>query len=231
MENNIIKTKKEILTTQMAGVMSIGFVILSVMFHGFANAILAVIVGIFGVIKGDKLTKILSVMGVIIGIICSILFNPFQSQVHTSNGSVYSNSTYNFKITPPIGWLINSSSEKEIVTFADPKTPSDHPVIIVQLVPCNNLNLDDCVNLSMEQSKSVSGFSLISKEKLVTNSNDSYYLIESNLSNNTLGSNHGLQLIKQATNGEFFVITGTTENSVWDKYSTAIRNSLLSFEN
>ncbi len=159
------------------------------------------------------------------------LNDPFKSILQTSNGSVYSNSTYNFKITPPTGWVINSNPknlENAVVVFSDSSVPSDHPVINLELVPSGNLNLDDYVNAAIDQSKGFDNFSLIKKEKFGTGSN-SYYLIEISLSNSTIGSIHCLELFRQETNGKFFLIVGESNASVWDKYSTIIKNSLLSF--
>ena len=242
MENNPIQTGtpvKKSASPAIAGILSLVFAVISIPFHNAAGLVLAIIIGVYGVIKGDKLGKILSVLGIVIGIIGFLLFNPFQSSSQsvtqsaspTTNSSVYSNSTYNFQITPPASWLTNSSPQNGIVAFADPNSPqSDHPAIIVQILPGNNLNLDDFVNSAITQSKNAPGFSLINQQKLGSGTN-SYYLIEDNMSSNTTGSVHSLMLIKQASNGQYFLLSGESADGVWSTYASTIKNSLLSFTN
>ncbi len=237
MENIPIKTKKEI-PPITAGIMSIGFIILSVMFHQAADAILAVIVGVFGVVKGDKLGKILSVVGIILGIVSFLLFNPFKSPLQTANGSVYSNSEFDFRITPPAGWAINKSPKSGgIVAFVNLTAPqSDYPVIAINLLPADNVSLDDYVKNGTEN---IPNFSLIKREKFGTGA-DSYYIIEAKIDINTLSGGkigvtnsfaHMLMLTKQSKDGKFFVVTGESDDLAWSKYSTAIKNSILSFSN
>ena len=239
MENNPIQTgvpvkNKKSIPPVTAGVLALIFSILAIVFHNAAQAILAVIIGIFGVIKGDKLGKVLSILGIVVGILGFLLFNPFQSSSQTSiqpSSGVYSNSTYNFQITPPTGWLVNSSPNGGIVAFADKNaSQSDHPAIMVQILPGNNLNLDDFVNSAITQSKNAPGFSLINQQKLGS-STDSYYLIEDVVSDNTVGSVHSFMLIKQASNGQYFLLTGESADGVWSTYASTIKNSLLSFTN
>lgn len=239
MENTSIKMKKEI-SPVMAGVMSLGFAILSIIFHGSVNAILAVIVGVFGIVKGDKLGKILSVAGIILGIISFILFNPFKAPFQTTDGSVYSNTKYNFQITPPTGWAINENlKDGAIVAFVNlTAQSSDYPIITINLLLGDNLSLDDYINNGVIESQNLPNFHLISNEKFGSG-DGSYYITESVISDinklsggkigNIGSSMHNLMLTREGEDGKFFIVAGGSDDAAWSKYSTDIRNSLLSF--
>ncbi len=201
---------------------------------------LGFIVGLFGLIKGNKMGKILSIIGVIISVFSFLLFNPFQSKFKITNGSIYENPEYNFQIVPPIGWTINENPKSGgIVAFVDLSAPaSDYPVISVNLLP-GSVSLDDYVNNGIIESQNLPQFSLINKEKFGSGK-DSYYIIESKLDINKLSggkignagsSAHMFMLTKQAKEGKFFIITGESDNIAWDKYASLIKDSILSFKN
>lgn len=213
-----------------AGILSISFAILSFVFKDAANATLAVIIGIFGLIKCNRIGKILSILGIIIGIIIFIFFNPFKPSVKftTADGTVYTNSEYNFRITPPIGWKINSQLKSGIVAFVEADAPiEEHPVIVVTTYPGGNLGLDEFVTKSLNETGGSQNYSLIRNEKITANNNN-YYIIETSDYNDS-DSAHTLTLIKGPINGNFFIVVGMSSKEAWNKYVNVIRDTLLSF--
>jgi hypothetical protein len=215
-----------------AGILSISFAILSVIFMDAANAILAVVVGIFGLIKCNRIGKILSILGIIVGIVIFIFFNPFKPSVKfsTADGTVYTNSEYNFRITPPIGWKINSQLKSGIVAFVEADAPiEEHPVIVVTTYPGGNLGLDEFVTKSINETGGSPNYSLIKNEKITANNNN-YYIIETSDYNDS-DSVHTLTLIRGPINGNFFIVVGMSSKEAWDKYAPVIRDTLLSFTN
>lgn len=72
MENDPIQSAvpvKKSIPPVTAGVMSFLFAILAILLNMAAYSMIAVIVGIFGVIKGNKLGKGLSIAGIVIGVL------------------------------------------------------------------------------------------------------------------------------------------------------------------
>ncbi len=225
---------------EAGGILSIFSAVLSLITHNPESSagwsILGFIVGIFGIIKGNRLGKILSIIGIIISVVSFLVFNPFQSHIQTADGSVYSNTEYGFQITPPTGWTISKTpTSGAIVAFVDSVAPqSDYPVITINLLSADNVNLDDYVN---NGTTNVPYFSLINKKKFGSGG-DSYYIIESKMDINKISdgkignigsSAHALMLTKQAKDGRFFIVTGESDYAAWSKYATIIKNSLLSF--